>query len=729
MDELIKQLDLSEHFSSLASYLAREKPIAGGIEGDIQQNMLFISEIERLNLPPLPKAQNLSSAIARIAKMGAAKIAELYDFVKIARYFESLKARNLEGKFAAWIAAIEIAPPLKAICGSFDGEGNLLSEDLARIKEAIETKKKQAKSELLRLSSHQNLAPYLVDRQAHFIGGVETLLLRGGFNHILAGRVIDRTGAGFFYVAPRSLTAINDAIEDLRNTESETIAKIERDLSEKLYNSVKFLRFLDASFDRADHLFARVEFARAKNLAIVAPKPKHAITLSEFAHPALKNPVPISIDFSKPILLVTGVNAGGKTMLLKAILSAALMAKLLVPMRLNAAKSAIGGFRQISAIIADPQNAKNDISTFAGRMAQFSKLSTAENLLLGIDEIELGTDSDEAASLFKAILERLIANKACVIATTHHKRLAALMASNPAVELSAALYDENLRMPTYSFMSGTIGKSYAFETALRYGVASAIVEEAKRVYGLDKERLNDLIERSAELERTMRSNIAALENERSEAQRRIVLLKTEREEQKAEFDERRAALEREYREAIDAAKRAAKTENSADRHRAMNEAHNLKSKIAVEPIAEEPRDFAVGESARYFGAIGTIVKIADGRALVETDGGRIYAPLSELKYAPKIPAADAKISFEKPQTASPTLDLHALRADEALELVDRFLSDALIAGFDEVLIKHGVGSGKLARVVREALAKHPRVVGFFDAPANMGGMGSTIVKL
>ena len=131
-------------------------------------------------------------------------------------------------------------------------------------------------------------------------------------------------------------------------------------------------------------------------------------------------------------------------------------------------KSSIGLFKNIEAIIEDPQNVKNEISTVAGRMVSFGKLFSKKTpMIVGVDEIELGTDSDEAASFFKVIIEELMDRGVKLIVTTHHKRLASLLATDERVELLAALYDEKNQKPTYEFLKGTIGKSYAFETALR----------------------------------------------------------------------------------------------------------------------------------------------------------------------------------------------------------------------------------------------------------------------
>jgi len=167
----------------------------------------------------------------------------------------------------------------------------------------------------------------------------------------------------------------------------------------------KFLSFVNREFDRFDNYQARVFFARAKDYEFVLPQKSSKVILSDFAHPALHDPTPISLSFDKRILLITGVNAGGKTMLLKSILSAVYLSKYLLPFRCNVSKTHIGHFDTIDAVIDDPQSVKNDISTFAGRMVEFARLFDKKNAIIGIDEIELGTDSDEAASLFRVLLE------------------------------------------------------------------------------------------------------------------------------------------------------------------------------------------------------------------------------------------------------------------------------------------------------------------------------------
>lgn len=727
-------MDLHDHFADLGSFLARDKDLA--LDGDTNLHKTYIDELLTHDNIPMPTLINLDSALANLQKQGAIKLAEIYAFVQIARFFEGLKIRFKEGKLASWVNEIEIVSELKELAKNYDHSGELLesaSAELARAKREIESKKREIRSEVAKLTSSSKLAPYLVDRQVHYTNGYETLLVRGGFNHALAGKVIDRTPAGFFYVAPRILSDLAQKIEDLEALSANIIAQIERDFSSRLFMQTRFLRFLNASFDRFDHYQARVAFARAKNFEFIAPAADQRIILKSFAHPALKGAVRTDLDFSKQILLITGVNAGGKTMLLKGILSASVMAKMLVPFEIDAKNSRIARFKQITALIADPQSAKNDISTFAGRMRQFSELFGKENALVGVDEIELGTDSDEAASLFKAMLISLKDKNQKIVITTHHKRLASLMAKYDFVELLAALYDEKLEKPTYRFLQGTIGKSYAFETALRYGVPKTVVNDAQKIHGDDKEKLNDLIERSSSLEMELKREIDSAKDEKEKLIRQNRELTDKKFELEENYRALRGKLEKEYKEAIELAKEAAKSASQSEIHKALNKANEAKAKVEIAtPKPAKDDALKVGDVVKYLGVNALIRGIKKQNAQLECEGKIIYAPLFMLKKsavqeAIKTPAP--KVVITRDSTASVKLDLHGLRVDEALEKLDLFLSDALIAGFDEVLVYHGIGAGILARAVKDALREHPRVISFADAPPNMGGFGATLIRL
>ena len=191
-------------------------------------------------------------------------------------------------------------------------------------------------------------------------------------------------------------------------------------------------------------------------------------------------------------------------------------------------------------------------------------------------------------------------------------------------------------------------------------------------------------------------------------------------------------LEKEYIEAIDEAKKAIKVTNTKEQHRIMNQAHQKKLKIKVEKN-REIINLKVGERVKYNNTKGLLISIKGKKATVETDDGmKLQLPLSSLQRSGNIIKPKPKnvyINVEKPKTGHVKLDLHGQRADEAIENLDKFLSDSLIAGFDEVLVYHGIGTGKLARAVAEFLDYHPRVVSYNDAIAKQGGYGAKVIKL
>ena len=469
-------------------------------------------------------------------------------------------------------------------------------------------------------------------------------------------------------------------------------------------------------------------FARSRDYSFVMPSNDGVIKLCEFAHPALKNPKRISIDFTRSVLLVTGVNAGGKSMLLKSVLSAAFCAKYLLPLSINASKSKISSFKEIDAIIEDPQNVKDDISTFAGRMQSWSKLFSKKNLLLGVDEIELGTDAAEAAALYSVLIEELIKNGIKMIITTHHKQLALNLSKNENVELLAALYDEKNSRPKYEFLAGIIGKSYAFETALRYSVPPSIVEAAKKLGG--SQSFNEAITKAINLELELKSKIKATDEKSAKLNSLIENLKEQKIAANDELKALRAKLEREFFYAISEAKKAINLKDTKEKQRSINKANELAKAIEKPQIAPAPV-LKIGDSVKYGNIKAKVLSLSKNDANIEANGIKMRVPLTSLTKGGVIvqPPATAQVKVEAARRAGVMIDLHGLRSEEAVERLDKFISDALLAGLDEVLIKHGIGTGKLAYAVKEFLKAHPSIKGFRDGAPNEGGFGSKIVKL
>ena len=730
--EISAQLDLTAFLDAFAYFLSREKPLY--IEGDQNRHFQLINELDKYEFKAPSKVKSLEKALAYLKKQGQLNLEDVFEFVKIVRYFRYLQSRGFEGLLGSWLNAIEMDEAFNDIESYFDAEGHFneeLDEDLSSMNLRLKQLKEQLSSNMKRILFTQKLESYLVDRQVHFFNEEECLLLRPGFNHHLKGNIVGRSAAGFFYVSPESISRLKSQVRSVMQEKEARLYEYAKSFSSVMHKMHGFLKFINKNFDIFDHYQARIFFARAKNLHLLKAEKSDVIVLNEFKHPAITNAKSISVDFSNPVLMITGVNAGGKTMLLKAILSAAYLAKYLIPMPINPKNSTVGSFKSIRAIIDDPQNVKNDISTFAGRMLSFGKLFSEDKILIGVDEIELGTDSDEAAALFKAMLEKLIEKGMKIVVTTHHKRLASLMAENRSVSLMAAVYDEKNRLPTYGFLQGIIGKSYAFETALRYGVPSALVQEAKVIYGKNHERLNALIERSSELERSLQEKHERLDAQLAEVYEEKKALKEAKESIYVELKEEKESLNYSYQKAIKEAKVAVKSKDEKELHRALNKANKELPKEKPHEKVKTEYSFKPGDTVQYRKTRGTIISMKKKEALIEADGMKLRVKIVELKPAQKELSKKkrSQVTVEKEKRSGLKLDLHGLRAEEALEKLDVFLSDALISGWDEFLIYHGIGTGKLSYAVKEFLKVHPSVKSFSDAPAHMGGFGAKIVEL
>lgn len=730
--DIFASLDLSEYLELFNSYLAREKPLF--INGDSKINYEKINEACKVDISPCESVSSLDDALMRISKHGILHISEIYEFVKIFRYFLYLKKLKFEGRLKEWLLKIEIPASIVEIVAYFDANGEFkdeIDERFCALKQAYQIKSNTIITELKRLIYSKSITPYLVDTQIHYINNQEAILVRGGFNHVLKGSVVARSSGGYFYVEPTSISKLKREQSAILDQKEEIILSYCKQISQIFNKNLSFLKFINGAFDLIDAIIARALMAKRYDLEFVLSDSSREIVISEFAHPALKNPKRSSVEFLGKILLVTGVNAGGKSMLLKSILSACILSKYLLPMKIDATHSKIGTFKDLELIMEDPQNVKNDISTFAGRMMQFSKLFGKKNILIGIDEIELGTDFEEAASLYSVIIEKLLQNDIKMVITTHHKRLAMLLAKHSEVELVAALYDEKQGVPKYEFLKGMIGKSYAFETAQRYGIAQNIISEAKKAYGEDKENLNEVISKTLNLQAELNVKLYDTQLKEKKLDKLIFSLKEQLEEHNEEIKKKVSTLEMQYYQAINEAKKSVNLDDTKDKQRAINKANELKKSIQIPQNTKMPLDFSIGDTVKYEKIRGEITAMSKKDAIISSDGIKLRVPLDSLKRSGNLPikTGGINIKIKRPQSANLVLDLHGMRAEEAINKLDKFISDALVVGFDEVIIKHGIGTGKLAYAVSEFLKSHPSVLEFRDGLPNEGGFGSKVVKL
>ncbi|CAA6804477.1 MAG: Recombination inhibitory protein MutS2 [uncultured Campylobacterales bacterium] len=729
------RLDLDEFVDNFKNYFARTKDIS--MLGDDKRHFEYINELAKYDFILPTHTQDLTDTINRLTKFATLDSSSIFEIVKIIRYFMYLKSTNFSNLLNTWFSKILIPKELLDITYFFDTKKPEFKDDidpkLQDIASSISRLKRDIISTYEGILQSSNLREYLIDRQIYYIDNKECLLLRGGFSNVLKAKVISRSSTGYFYVIPDKIKDITNKIGELTLKKEDILFEYRKTISKTLNKHLLFVKYINKEFDIFDHYQARVMFAKSKNLEFILPNRKSKkVVLNSFKHPALKSAVALDITLDSSIMLITGVNAGGKTILLKSILGAVYLASFLLPLPLNADKSDIGYFKEIVPILDDPQNIKNDISTFAGRMVEFSKLFNKQDILVGVDEIELGTDSAEASSLFKSILDELsVHNK--IIVTTHHKKLASLMSSKDNVQMIATLYDEKNRKPTYRFLEGTIGKSYAFETARRYKIPSHIIDNALLLHSKKEDNLNHLIEKNIELETDLKKKKGFLNKELKQVNKLKLQLLTEKKEQKQSFESLISSYQTKYQKAINEAKEAVKQKSSKDIHKQIAVANASLSKITQKNQEnknnQKNTEFKVKDIVKYRNTKAEILSIKKNKILLSCEGMKLSVSPDDISKSHSKEKPKSIISYEKPKNAFIKLDIHGLRVNEASMQIENFLNDALLAGLEEVYIYHGIGSGILANFTKELLENHPRVVSYDDATPSMGGYGATVIKL
>ncbi|HDX6294720.1 TPA: Smr/MutS family protein, partial [Campylobacter fetus subsp. venerealis] len=188
----------------------------------------------------------------------------------------------------------------------------------------------------------------------------------------------------------------------------------------------------------------------------------------------------------------------------------------------------------------------------------------------------------------------------------------------------------------------------------------------------------------------------------------------------------------EYYKAINEAKRGINLKDIKDKQRSVNKANELVSNIQKPQISLEPLNLKIGDRVKYEKIKGEILSLNKNEVTILSDGLKLRVPINLLKRSgnqPNIPQKNINVKVQKPTNASVVIDLHGLRSEEAIARLDKFISDSLVMGFDEVLIKHGIGTGKLAYAVKEFLKAHPSVKAYKDGTPSEGGFGSKVVKL
>jgi len=460
----------------------------------------------------------------------------------------------------------------------------------------------------------------------------------------------------------------------------------------------------------------------------------------------------LGID-NQQTLILTGPNAGGKTVTLKTVGLLALMAQAGLPIPADE-KTELPIFSGIFADIGDAQSIENDLSTFSSHMSNLINIEeTADgNALILLDEIGASTDPDEGSALGIALLNSFNERGCCTIATTHHGALKAVAHDTPGMINGSMAFDAETLRPTFQLRIGIPGSSYAFEIAQRLGLNPAIISEARDMVGENVRKVESLIidldaayQKHAEALKQVEEQQEKLEAQEIDLASRIQeleekeqsLTQTAREEAKQIVNDAKALVERTVREI---------KESQANRE-TIKKAHETVEKAKKELFTPRPvshtqqqnqktdTNLNIGDLvwSRTFEREGTLVTApSSGRALVQMDNLKMELNVADLELRKKTVAEPEKPRMPKriaPKTPDIPLelDLHGHTFEQAVDKLDQYLSDAILAHLSEVRINHGKGTGVLRRKIGEHLRRHPSVKNIKTATPEQGDWGVTIV--
>ncbi|MEY8539116.1 endonuclease MutS2 [Streptococcus alactolyticus] len=709
--------------------------------------------------------RDVSESMRRLELEADVNISEIIDIKKVLQVSAEVKhfyndLENVElTALNTLFDKLELLPSLQGSLQAINDGGfieNCASAELGRIRRQInhsESRVRQILQDILKKQADHLTETLLASRN-----GRAVLPVKNTYRNRISGVVHDISASGStVYIEPRAVVQLNEEITQLRADERHEMARILRELSNMLRPHTQIIRNNAWVLGHLDFVRAKFLFMQERRAVVPQLSSDKTVQLLQARHPLLLNPVANDLHFMQEltIIVITGPNTGGKTVMLKTLGLAQLMAQSGLPILADKG-SKVAIFKEIFADIGDEQSIEQSLSTFSSHMTNIvSILDQADkDSLVLVDELGAGTDPQEGASLAMAILEHLRLLEVKTMATTHYPELKAYGIETDFVENASMEFDTDTFSPTYHFMQGVPGRSNAFEIARRLGLAEIIVNEAERLTDSDTD-VNRIIER--------------LEAQTRESRKRLDHIK-EVEQENLKFNRAVKKLYNEFSHAKDKEleKASVKAQEIVDKAMAESEAilKNLHEKARLKPHevieaksqlkklapevdlsknkvlkkAKKLRAPRVGDDiiVTAYGQRGTLTnKVKDGKW--EAQIGLIKMTLKEDEFTlvkvqeeaqkPKKKQVNVVKKSQKSTGPRARLDLRGKRYEEAMQELDEFIDQALLNNMAQVDIIHGIGTGVIREGVTKYLRRNKHVKSFGYAPQNAGGSGCTIANL
>lgn len=645
---------------------------------------------------------------------------------------------------------------------SVDESGKILdtaSEALSTIRRTLRRTEDRVREKLESYLRDRNASKMLSDAVITIRNDRYVIPVKQEYKGHYGGIVHDQSASGqTLFIEPQSVVDLNNERKALQAKEKQEIERILAEISASLAGWINEIHHNTFILGRYDFIFAKARFGKAMKAVTPHLSGAGIVHLIAARHPLLDaanvvaNDIYLGEDFTT--IVITGPNTGGKTITLKTLGLLTLMAQsgLQIPAQED---STIAVFEHVFADIGDEQSIEQSLSTFSSHMTNIVSILEKVNhkSLILYDELGAGTDPQEGAALAIAILDASHEKGASVVATTHYPELKAygynrVHATNASVEFNV----ETLS-PTYKLLIGVPGRSNAFDISRRLGLSENIITEARSLVDTESADLNDMISSLEE-----KRNLAETEYEeaRELARGADALLKDLQKEITNYYQQKDKLMEQAREKAANIVTKAeVEAEEIIHELRTMqlNGAAGIKehelidaktrlgkakpktiNKTIPQAPKQKPHVFQVGDNVRVLslGQKGTLLnKISDKEWNVQIGIIKMKIKTTDLEYIqPETPKKQRIITsvHSSDSPAKSELDLRGERYEDALQKVDKYLDEALLAGYPQVAIIHGKGTGTLRTGVTEYLKNHRMVKSIRFGAAAEGGNGVTIVE-
>ena len=724
----------------------------------------------RFGTPSFDSFHDVCAAVRRTQSGARVSLKELLEIARLERQITALTdwydhCGRLENTLSDLFGRLQPDPYLADLLErSIENEERLAdaaSPELAAVRRKITQAGLRLREKLEKMLKSPSMQTYLQEAIVTIRDGRYVIPVKAEYRGEVAGLIHDTSATGqTYFIEPMAIVDANNDIRLLESQEQEEVERVIRKLSA-------------ACGAAAPALLAGYEIAAELNLffakASLGAMQKGMIpAVTDDGSPLLdaKTVVPITLELGGDYraLIITGPNTGGKTVALKTVglLTAMAMCGLMIP---AADGSRISVFDRILVDIGDRQSIEQNLSTFSAHTLQDIEIlkQADDRTLVLMDELGSGTDPVEGAALAVAMIERLRAQGAVLMVTTHYQELKRYAVETPGVENASCEFDLETLKPTYKLILGSPGKSNAFAISGSLGMPEDVIAHAKTLVSTENVRFDAAV---AELERARaefdRQN-AELERLRKDAAEHERTLREQAEEvQRRREDELRHVREQARRIIEQAAAesgamldelRALKKEKDkadfAERIAAAKakSAQTVNRLYAETDIADEgegyrlPRELEVGDSVRVvsLGRAGTVLAKPEGsQVLVQLGAMKMRVALDNIRLEAK---KEQPVQKQKPRTtvvsskgaatrkAATEIDLRGCTVDEGISMIEQFLSSSMLSGFETVTLIHGKGTGALRKGVHEYLRRSKYVKSFRLGVFGEGEDGVTIVTL